>query len=386
MKIKLTTYLVIFSVAFAITYQRASAQVLPERVLSPKDFYNLLDNYPGIKRDVPFLRFRKINPTTPSEQVDYEISLGYDTKNILTSMTFSTPNDPNPNKPSTSTFNFLPHRIKDVSNTQNDYIYYAEEYNWYLKIWIPVKITGRFDSRGLDTAWITQYFTDGQYKYSDIIRKTYTPTGQLSKVRTTHFIGTQQETLTEEYERRVLSDASNKRFFDLEYNLDPSDTSLRISYTYKNNVLDSTFIKGVLGYHEAINGGLTDLAANKFYYDSLGNLDTIRYYSIEHGFGYKLYFKRPQAPSGIENLEITRTISVYPNPAKNYLFLNAENFNTNEPFSIEVYDYSGKNCLIQQVNFRESNIIDIQTLPYGLYFIKISNNNSEPVYHKFIKE
>ena len=74
----------------------------------------------------------------------------------------------------------------------------------------------------------------------------------------------------------------------------------------------------------------------------------------------------------------TNKISLYPNPAQNFVVLN------NKPDSIENIDiYSITGHLVKSVDLKSNNDkIDIQDLAPGLYFLK--TDESKPL--KFIKK
>jgi hypothetical protein len=79
-----------------------------------------------------------------------------------------------------------------------------------------------------------------------------------------------------------------------------------------------------------------------------------------------------------ENENQLHSITIYPNPATNTLYINGlSGINT-----AEVYDISGKLLLSRQLN---TNQIDISALAKGLYFVKLSAEEGSVV-RKFVKE
>ncbi len=84
--------------------------------------------------------------------------------------------------------------------------------------------------------------------------------------------------------------------------------------------------------------------------------------------------------SNADNVIQNRSSYFYPNPAKNELFLYAENFSTIE--NISIIDMLGK-TVIEQSNYSKS--IDIERLPLGIYMITYTEND-EKKSAKIVKE
>lgn len=70
-------------------------------------------------------------------------------------------------------------------------------------------------------------------------------------------------------------------------------------------------------------------------------------------------------PASTENL--TKTISVYPNPSNNVI---------NVSVSFDAENYYVFNLIGEEVILSESNVIDISELPSGSYFIRVTGNNN----------
>ena len=84
--------------------------------------------------------------------------------------------------------------------------------------------------------------------------------------------------------------------------------------------------------------------------------------------------------TSIHNLTISNKISIFPNPAKNYL-----HFKTEKQF--EIFDIMGKKQMLRKTHqlnaeSRKENVIDISNLKAGLYFIKFEDGCVE----KFVKK
>lgn len=72
-----------------------------------------------------------------------------------------------------------------------------------------------------------------------------------------------------------------------------------------------------------------------------------------------------------------KDLEIYPNPAKDFLFIEKEN----DFQEFIIYDYSGK--LIQKKYFDKK--IDIRNLLPGIYYLKLISNSKKDYIHKFIK-
>jgi len=74
-------------------------------------------------------------------------------------------------------------------------------------------------------------------------------------------------------------------------------------------------------------------------------------------------------------------ISIFPNPAKNYIQIQANSLDIEK---YNIFDINGK--IIKQINYTSNNnIIDISNLPYGVYILNIVTKNTV-INNKFIKE
>jgi len=82
--------------------------------------------------------------------------------------------------------------------------------------------------------------------------------------------------------------------------------------------------------------------------------------------------------TGIEDVNSSTTISVYPNPADEILYIRS---NENIRYSGSVSSYDGKEIL----NFEDATLIDISSLPKGVYFLRIQMKNDSRVI-RFIKQ
>lgn len=76
-------------------------------------------------------------------------------------------------------------------------------------------------------------------------------------------------------------------------------------------------------------------------------------------------------------------IKVYPVPANDYI--NIELKNTGN-YSATILDVSGRIATSEVSTFTRNTSISTQSLANGIYLIAVSNENSEPVYFRFIKQ
>ncbi|CAM4322998.1 PQQ-dependent sugar dehydrogenase [Flavobacterium terrigena] len=76
--------------------------------------------------------------------------------------------------------------------------------------------------------------------------------------------------------------------------------------------------------------------------------------------------------------------TLYPNPAKNILFIDKSQ--SNYPTEIQIYDVNGKLVLQQETGKISQNKIDISPLTKGFYFVTIKNDNDENSQYKLVVE
>jgi len=77
-------------------------------------------------------------------------------------------------------------------------------------------------------------------------------------------------------------------------------------------------------------------------------------------------------PTAIATTNKTNTeISIYPNPAKDYIQINTDNLNIE---TCEILDINGKTIKHQTINASKFKI-EIADLPKGIYFLKFNTNN-----------
>ena len=80
---------------------------------------------------------------------------------------------------------------------------------------------------------------------------------------------------------------------------------------------------------------------------------------------------------------INLVLSAYPNPATDYVILKVENFKT-ENLTYHLYDISGKLIESRKI-ISSTETIGMENLPSAIYFLKVTNNNTEVKTFKIIK-
>ena len=99
-----------------------------------------------------------------------------------------------------------------------------------------------------------------------------------------------------------------------------------------------------------------------------------------YSLGSSITFNNCQlATADIKN---NNDLTIYPNPSAKYLFV--KNFKKHEIDAYEIYNSNGQ-LVSYKSNFNSSQLIDVQNLTEGTYFIKLKSN-SKTVTLKFIKK
>ena len=109
-------------------------------------------------------------------------------------------------------------------------------------------------------------------------------------------------------------------------------------------------------------------------------LEYFNYNDIEENFDKEqiLNLYQNNTLSASENNRMAKsTISIYPNPAKDVVFVKSEKQIT----KIELYDFSGK-----KLKESTSKEINISSLPRGNYFIKITDKEGNTQTKNLVKE
>jgi type IX secretion system substrate protein len=78
------------------------------------------------------------------------------------------------------------------------------------------------------------------------------------------------------------------------------------------------------------------------------------------------------------------TYSIHPNPAKNELFITAQN--TTQNLKIKIFNIEGKLVSTQNITLPDQKAIDVSQLVSGIYFLNIEEENGNTTTKKFIKQ
>ncbi len=86
-------------------------------------------------------------------------------------------------------------------------------------------------------------------------------------------------------------------------------------------------------------------------------------------------------PVGIPEKERLPDFSIYPNPAKDQIFIEGDN--TGQPVNAELYSSNGLKLKATRITGKRTSI-DIKDLPAGIYILRITNKD-KPEAHRFVK-
>jgi len=92
--------------------------------------------------------------------------------------------------------------------------------------------------------------------------------------------------------------------------------------------------------------------------------------------GWELDYTSYFDPSSIDNIDLNE-LNIWPNPTNNNLYLSFDS-NINNDINISIINSLGQEFFsLQKVSFANNNeyIIDVQSLPSGIYFISLTSNN-----------
>lgn len=189
------------------------------------------------------------------------------------------------------------------------------------------------------------------------------------------------------YKSMKLGDSFAKKFGGTSGN-DPDFFKITIK-GYSGGVLKTDSVEFYLADFRNSNNALDYIVDSWQWVNtmSLGQVDSIRFfmYSSDVGsFGINtpLFFGLDNfttSPSfvGLNELSFEKTISIYPNPANDHLFINSTDAEVN------VYDLNG-NLLMENKTYKANTSIDISNLSTGIYLVKI-NTPSGLITRRLIK-
>jgi hypothetical protein len=123
------------------------------------------------------------------------------------------------------------------------------------------------------------------------------------------------------------------------------------------------------------NGGSVSYSIGQLVYTT--NTGTTGTVAIGVQHPYEIY------PMGIEEAEEQIFLTVFPNPAKDFLTLKVENPD-NENLFYQLYDNSGKLLATKKLRGNEIRI-DMSSLIPATYFLKVKDNNKDVKTFKIVK-
>ncbi len=85
--------------------------------------------------------------------------------------------------------------------------------------------------------------------------------------------------------------------------------------------------------------------------------------------------------TSVTELAAIQNIDVYPNPAQNLLNIDIQGINLNKTYQVKIYNLLGKFKMEETVKAHQNNVLNVEELNAGVYFIKTDSGNTI----KFIK-
>lgn len=145
--------------------------------------------------------------------------------------------------------------------------------------------------------------------------------------------------------------------------INPNDGSTVEHYIYANGD-DGTTVE-----HIKINGGRhtwpdENTNAQGVNRDINGCVEIWKFFSKFDINGYI------GSPSSIRPIDDSSTISVYPNPAQEYITINNKNPNKN----VRIFNFSGQEFILPTIFYNEKIQIDVRGIPKGIYIISIADD------------
>ena len=86
--------------------------------------------------------------------------------------------------------------------------------------------------------------------------------------------------------------------------------------------------------------------------------------------------------TGIDAIESSERIKLFPNPAQNFVEIIASDYSS---YTIDLLDLSGR-LLKSDKSFAPNTKLDLSTIPEGVYLIRLQNNGQIIGYKKLIKD
>ena len=138
------------------------------------------------------------------------------------------------------------------------------------------------------------------------------------------------------------------------------------------------------GYNVFVNGNLVaeNITETSYTFKSGKNKNIVEVFALyneKSSIGVSLFIET-EKETGIADVE-TQSISIYPNPANDRLFIEAES----EIENVVIYDIYGRHQVTKSPSHQEMTSVNVSGLKAGIYFVKINTKNGEIV-KRFIKE
>ena len=138
------------------------------------------------------------------------------------------------------------------------------------------------------------------------------------------------------------------------------------------------------GYNVFVNDNLVaENITETFYTLKSGKnkniVEVFALYNEKSSVGVSLFIET-EKETGIADVDQTQSISIYPNPANDRLFIEAEA----EIENVVIYDIYGRHQVTETPSHQEMTSVNVSGLKAGIYFVKINTKNGEIV-KRFIK-
>lgn len=137
-----------------------------------------------------------------------------------------------------------------------------------------------------------------------------------------------------------------------------------VTYTISGGV--SPYVTKLIRYtqNDTINSSFANLAAGNYavYVTDANNISATEAFTINNNI-----------PGGMmENVQLN--VKLYPNPARQQLWIEAENLS-----AVEMYHISGQKMLEQQLNNENKVELNIAELPAGSYFVRVISQQNQKI-------
>jgi hypothetical protein len=150
---------------------------------------------------------------------------------------------------------------------------------------------------------------------------------------------------------------------------------------FPNGIIFSSF-DGLIWEYSDLDKSINDITSNDYeaVIDFLGNTE-YRNNTFAVGDSGYVVTNQPLGLTGLNNIEMEVSVNVYPNPAKNQLFIE---FDEEKNWEIQLLDASMKKTNISISTFEVRNGINISSLSKGIYFLVLYTGN-EKIIKKVVK-